>query len=65
MVSFNSLDPDKVPMTKMSIHAAQIVLAFVIWCLEITVFVNGQARINGQNGWTFGVVCGLLAEPPS
>lgn len=56
MVTFGSLDPDRVPVVKMTIHGVQILIVFVIWCLEISVFVNGTASINGQNGWAFGAV---------
>lgn len=45
---------DKIPLYKLVVHGAQIVLSVTIWCLEIVVFRSGQ--INGQNGWTFGVV---------
>lgn len=55
----NSLDPDRIPMVKMIIHGAQIILIFVIWCLEINVFVDKKSTITGQNGWTFGAVRGL------
>lgn len=51
MVEFNH---DKIPLFKLIVHIAQIVLSVTIWCLEIVVFKSG--RIVGQNGWTFGVV---------
>lgn len=49
-------DPDYVPGVKLGLHTAQIVLSFVLWCLEIAVFRADDAEIVGQNGWTFGVV---------
>lgn len=54
----NSLDPDRIPMVKMVIHGVQILLIFVIWCLEINIFVDKKSTITGQNGWTFGAVRG-------
>lgn len=51
MVEFNH---DKIPLYKLIVHCAQIVLSVTIWILEIIVFKGGD--INGQNGWTFGVV---------
>lgn len=50
------LDPEKIPLFKLIFHVAQIVLAFVVWCLEIAVFKADKVPINGQNGWTFAVV---------
>lgn len=51
MVEFNR---DKIPLYKLIVHIAQIVLSVTIWCLEIVVFKGGD--VNGQMGWTFGVV---------
>ena len=56
--TLNSLDPDRVPTFKLIVHLAQIILVFVIWCLEINVFTADKAKIVGENGWTFGAVCG-------
>ena len=56
MVSLNSIDPDRVPTFKLVIHGLQILFVFVIFCLEISVFVDKKATITGQNGWTFGAV---------
>jgi hypothetical protein len=53
------LDPERIPMFKLVFHSAQILFAFVSWCLGIAVFRNDEARIVGNNGWTFGVVCCL------
>lgn len=52
MVEFNH---DKVPLYKLVIHSAQIVLSITMWILQIVVF-RSDGDINGQNGWTFGVV---------
>lgn len=49
-------DPEKIPAFKLGFHIAQIIFAFVLWCLEIAVFRNDGARIVGNNGWTFAVV---------
>ncbi|PKS08000.1 hypothetical protein jhhlp_006612 [Lomentospora prolificans] len=55
MVSLTNIDPDRVPSTKLAVHGLQIVLVFVAWALEIAVFRDSDANINGQNGWVFGV----------
>lgn len=57
-------DPENVPMLKMGIHCLQILLAFVLWCLEIAVFVGDKAEVTGNNGWTFGVVSYQLLFAP-
>ncbi|KXX78468.1 hypothetical protein MMYC01_205593 [Madurella mycetomatis] len=49
-------DPEQIPAFKLGFHIAQIIFAFVLWCLEIAVFRNDEARIVGNNGWTFAVV---------
>lgn len=49
-------DPDFVPGVKLGLHSAQILLSFTAWCLEIAVFVARDARIVGNNAWTFSVV---------
>jgi hypothetical protein len=51
-------DPNYVPPVKLGLHIAQIVLSFVLWCIEIAVFRGEDAKIVGNNGWTFGVVSG-------
>jgi hypothetical protein len=56
MVSFDTFDAERVPSVKLAVHTLQIVLAFVAWCMEIAVFVNDEATITGQIGWTFAVV---------
>ena len=61
----NSVDPNRVPMLKMIVHFVQIILIFVIWCLEITIFVDKKATVTGQNGWTFGAVRCPPPPPPS
>lgn len=51
MVEFNH---SRIPLYKLVVHIVQIVLSVTIWCLEIVVFKGGD--VNGQMGWTFGVV---------
>ena len=50
------IDPDRVPLFKLILHLVQISVAFVVWVLEITVFTGKDAKVVGNNGWTFGVV---------
>ena len=63
-------NPELVPNVKLGVHAVQVVVGLVIWCLEIAVFTGKDAKIVGNNGWTFGVVslfpakaCGGLGTP--
>lgn len=49
-------NPDLVPPVKLGLHIAQMLFAFVIFCLGIAVFTAEDAAVVGQNGWTFGVV---------
>jgi len=49
------LNPEQVPLYKLILHSIQIVLVFVIWCLEIAVFRGEDSTINGNNGWVFGL----------
>lgn len=49
------IDPDLLPKLKLGLHCGQIVLSFVLWCMEIAVFRGEKAKITGLNGWTFGV----------
>ncbi|KAK7749497.1 hypothetical protein SLS53_000072 [Cytospora paraplurivora] len=51
-------DHEKIPLYKLVLHIAQIVISVTIWCLEIAVFKGGD--IDANNGWTFGV-CFLTA----
>lgn len=60
MVEFNR---DRIPLYKLIVHIAQIVLSVTIWCLEIVVFKGGD--VNGQMGWTFGVVSIHSSSPPA
>ncbi|KAF5523741.1 hypothetical protein CGCA056_v004740 [Colletotrichum aenigma] len=48
-------DPEYVPGVKLGLHIFQFILSFVIWGLEIAVFRADNAKIVGNNGWTFGV----------
>ncbi|KJK93439.1 hypothetical protein H633G_02640 [Metarhizium anisopliae BRIP 53284] len=48
-------DPDLVPRIKLGLHCAQILLALVGWCMGIAVFTGKDAKVVGNNGWTFGV----------
>ena len=49
-------DAELVPSVKLGLHTVQIIFAFVVFVLEIIVFRDSDARINGQNGWVFGLV---------
>jgi hypothetical protein len=57
------ISPEGIPTFKLAFHSAQILFAFIAWCLEIAVFRDDKSKIVGNNGWTFGVVCVPL--PPS
>ncbi|KAK1655543.1 hypothetical protein BDP81DRAFT_444270 [Colletotrichum phormii] len=48
-------DPEYVPGVKLGLHIFQFILSFAIWALEIAVFRADNAKIVGNNGWTFGV----------
>ncbi|KAJ6781154.1 hypothetical protein PWT90_07865 [Aphanocladium album] len=54
-------DPDRVPLFKLGLHIAQIVLAFVLWVLEIAVFTGKGSKVVGNNGWTFA--CFFISIP--
>ncbi|KAL2018036.1 hypothetical protein VTK56DRAFT_1352 [Thermocarpiscus australiensis] len=47
------LDPERIPAFKLGFHLAQILFAFISWCLEIAVFRADGSKIVGNNGWTF------------
>lgn len=49
-------DANYVPPVKLGLHGAQVLLVFVLWCLELAVFNGEDAEITGLNGWTFGAV---------
>ncbi|KAK2040484.1 hypothetical protein LZ31DRAFT_474440 [Colletotrichum somersetense] len=49
------INPELIPRIKLGLHSVQFVLSFVIWALEIAVFRADNAKIVGNNGWTFGV----------
>ncbi|KAH9909736.1 hypothetical protein F4778DRAFT_11865 [Xylariomycetidae sp. FL2044] len=49
------VDPDKIPLYKLVLHSAQIVFAIVIAILEIILFTATDSKINGNNGWPFGL----------
>jgi hypothetical protein len=53
-------DPNYVPMVKLVLHGLQILISFVVWCLEIAVFMGKGSHITGDNGWTFGVVSSAI-----
>ncbi|KAI1429538.1 hypothetical protein F5Y12DRAFT_726772 [Xylaria sp. FL1777] len=50
-----NINPDKVPTIKLGIHGAQVILALTIFILEIIVFKAQDSKINGNNGWPFGL----------
>ncbi|KAK3378236.1 hypothetical protein B0H63DRAFT_241694 [Podospora didyma] len=55
------VNAENIPSWKLGFHIAQIVFAFVLWCLEIAVFKDKDASINGNNGWTFA--CFFITIP--
>ena len=60
-------DAEKIPLFKLIAHCTQILLVFILWCLEITVFRADGAAVNGNNGWTFAVVslvASWISSPP-
>ena len=58
------MDPDHVPKAKLVLHGAQVLLVFVLWCLELAVFNGKDSEIESRNGWTFGVVSTHLDTLP-
>ncbi|KAJ8128853.1 hypothetical protein O1611_g4783 [Lasiodiplodia mahajangana] len=50
-----NINPDKVPNIKLGLHIAQVILALTIFILEIIVFRAEDSKINGNNGWPFGL----------
>lgn len=51
------IGPDRVPPLKLGVHVGQIVLAFIIFVLEIVLFRTDDAKIESRNGWVLGLVC--------
>jgi len=51
-----NINPDKIPNIKLVLHIAQVILALTIFILEIIVFRADRSKINGNNGWPFGLV---------
>jgi hypothetical protein len=56
------IDPQILPNLKLGLHSFQIVLGFLVFCLEIAVFRGETSRIVGLNGWTFAVVSVCAAQ---
>ncbi|KAI0457902.1 hypothetical protein F5B21DRAFT_55537 [Xylaria acuta] len=50
-----NINPDKIPNIKGGLHLAQLILALTIFVLEIVLFRADGAKINGNNGWPFGL----------
>ncbi|KAI1811913.1 hypothetical protein GGS20DRAFT_560748 [Poronia punctata] len=50
-----NIDPNKIPNIKLGLHIAQVILALAIFVLEIVLFRADRAKINGNNGWPFGL----------
>ncbi|KAI1117299.1 hypothetical protein F5Y14DRAFT_448232 [Nemania sp. NC0429] len=50
-----NINPDKVPNIKLGLHLAQAVLGLTVFILEIIVFRADGSKINGNNGWPFGL----------
>ena len=44
---------------KLGLHIAQAVLGLVIFIMEIVLFTATDSKINGNNGWPFGLVSRL------
>lgn len=57
-----NINPDKVPNIKFGLHIAQVILALTVFILEIIVFRADNSKINGNNGWPFGLVSGSLVH---
>lgn len=51
-----NINPDKVPTIKLGLHLAQVILGLTVFILEIIVFTSDGSKINGNNGWPFGLV---------
>ena len=49
------LAPDLVTKVKLGLHILHTIVAFVIFVLEIVLFTKPDAKITGNNGWTFAV----------
>ncbi|KAI0537804.1 hypothetical protein GGR58DRAFT_327770 [Xylaria digitata] len=50
-----NINPDKVPNIKLGLHVAQVILVLTIFILEIILFRADNSKINGNNGWPFGL----------
>jgi len=50
------VNAEHVPAFKLGFHLAQVVLALVLWCIEIAVFRAEGSTVTGNVGWTFAVV---------
>ncbi|KAJ9144356.1 Chaperone-binding protein [Coniochaeta hoffmannii] len=48
-------DAENLPGLKLGLHIAQVLLAFVAFALEISVFKDDKSSIVGNNGWAFAV----------
>lgn len=66
MAIFDNLewDADYVPGVKLGLHSMQILFGFVIFVLEIILFKDDKAAINGNNGWPFGLVRPAISTLP-
>ncbi|KAI1329101.1 hypothetical protein F5Y16DRAFT_367437 [Xylariaceae sp. FL0255] len=49
------INPDKIPLYKITLHGVQGILALVIFILEIVLFTGDGSKINGDNAWPFGL----------
>lgn len=50
-----NINPDNVPNIKLGLHVAQVVLGLTIFILEVVLFRADGSKINGNNGWPFGL----------
>lgn len=57
-------DADYVPGVKLGLHCMQVLFGFVIFILEIILFKDDKAIINGNNGWPFGLVRPVVSILP-
>ncbi|KAH8162122.1 hypothetical protein CIB48_g6123 [Xylaria polymorpha] len=50
-----NINPDRIPNIKGGLHLAQLILALTVFILEVILFRADGSKINGNNGWPFGL----------